>query len=229
MTVIPAVASLPVAPAAAPQKYIDMLLRRLWITKGIRFESNRRLVKQHEATHLAISTLSVYVIWSALLELLVKTIDPAAAHTKAVEYLFPLATIAAPVFILVLEKHTAGKHYLVKAERMERSALKIQALHSELEFHVAHGTATPDQVERARSEYELIMRDFTQNHDNIDYLYFMALHPERFGDESGFSLFKRRVRGRIAHYVDVWGVPAALIVVPGALIIYAAISMVRGA
>jgi hypothetical protein len=211
--------------------YIRSLLRQLWITKGTRFEANRRLERQHAASHLAISTLSVYVICAALLELLfnsspVDAID--AVHRGTLHFLFPLATIAAPIFILVLEKHMVGKHYLVKADRMERSALKIQELHSELRFAAASGTATIDLLNRIREDYESVMQDFTANHDNIDYLYFQTLQTERFPARSTWHYFRTQVRGRMLHYGDVWFVPISLIVLPGSLIGYAIVILLSG-
>jgi hypothetical protein len=215
--------------------YIRSLLRQLWITKGTRFEANRRLERQHAASHLAISTLSVYVICAALLELLVKsapmgghTGSAVIAHGGALHFLFPLATIAAPIFILVLEKHTAGKHYLVKADRMERSALKIQELHSELRFAAASGTATTELLNRIREDYEAVMQDFTANHDNIDYLYFQTLQPDKFPEKTKFRYVRQQIRGRVLHYFDVWFVPASLIVLPGALIGYSIFLLLSG-
>lgn len=218
-----------IAEAGAPDRtleYAKELLRKLWITKGIRFEANRRLEKQHEATHLAISTLSVYVICVALFELLLKSASATHATTPSAHLLFPLATIAAPIFILVLEKHTAGKQYLVKADRMQRSALKIQALHSELHYDVATGTLTAAGLQKIRVEYEAILQDFTADHDNIDYLYFQALHPYMFGELTPYQAWRRKVRGRLLHHVDVWAVPAFLIIVPGAMIGWAIVSVI---
>jgi hypothetical protein len=71
------------------------------------------------------------------------------------------------------------------------------------------------------------MREKSSNHYNIDNLYFMALHPSRFGEETGFKIFKRKVRGRLAYYLDIWGVPIGLIVLPGLLILFAIISLAR--
>src|ERR1044072_7304290 len=102
----------PAATSASLKEFADALLRKMDITKGIRFESHRRLVQRHVVSHLAISTLSIYVICIALLEVLV------TKDTTLIHFLFPLATIIAPIFILVMEKHLAGEEYLVMADRM---------------------------------------------------------------------------------------------------------------
>lgn len=201
------------------------LLRKMDITKGVRFDSHRRLQQRHAVSHLAISTLSVYVICVALLELLVTT--QRGQLTELMHYLFPLATIIAPIFILVMEKHLAGEQYLVMADRMERSAQKIQQLHSRLHYQVAGGSLTWEKLNEAREEYEEILYDFAGNHDNIDYFYFRSLHPEKFEPRKGWNAIRQHIRGRGLHLVNVWGVPLFLIVVPGSMIVLLVLSILR--
>jgi hypothetical protein len=200
--------------------YANGLLFRVWVTRGVRFEANRRLEKSHEVSHIAISVLSVYVICIALLELLIHD------RSGAIYYLFPLATIVAPIFILVMEKHLAGEQHLVRAERMERSAQRLQRLHGKLDFLIACNDHSAANLEVVRKAYDQILHEFPVSHDYVDYLYFQTLNPAKFVIESGFRGFLCRFRGRAYRYIGIWGIPLFLIVVPALMIAFAIVSVV---
>ena len=144
-------------------EYARVLLRRLWITKGIRFGASRRLESKERAANLAIAILSIYVIAFALLDLLFKS------DTNSLNWV-PLVTIVAPVLILVLSQHETAKRHLVRSERLSRSARQVERLHSELEFLVSTAGLTKDAIEKVRQDYSVVLNDTSADHDEVDYL-----------------------------------------------------------
>lgn len=207
-------------------EYAKKLERRLWNTKGIRFAAENRLEMKSRASTLAISILSMYVIGVTVLEVLV----PAERETALTVILLPLATIIAPVFIMALSEYESAKQYLVRGERMHRTAQAVQEYHSRLEFLRSTGSLTQANVDQIRQSYEAVLRDFSSNHDTVDYHYFQSLHVDRFMEfeKSLWRRFKLTLRGRIAHYVDVWSVPLLLVLIPGALLLVAIASILAG-
>jgi hypothetical protein len=199
-------------------QYAGTLLRRLWITKGIRFDSCRRYEAKQRASNLAISVLSVYVIAFALIELLVRSLSPDSIR------LFPLITIVVPVLILVLSQYESAKGYLVHAERMRMSAQHIERLHGNLELHIANGTPSYDVLKAILETYEEIIRDATANHDNVDYFYFQALHPNNFHERNWWERLKTGVRGRVMRLLDIWALPI-LVTIPPAILLHHPIQM----
>ena len=191
----------PFAPKGADE-YANALLRRIWITKGVRFEGARRLETKQRASDLTISLLSVYVIAFTLLQLLARD-----ASTGTLTTLFPLVTIIAPILILVLSQHESGKQYRVFADRMLHSAHQIEALYSHLEYLMAF-EASPDSkpLDEIRTKYEEIMRDTALVQDQIDYQYYQSLHPDKFRTYTWWKSLRRHVYGRVRRFVDVWAV-----------------------
>ncbi len=211
--------------AQAPDPLVEMaekLDRTLWITKGIRFESSRRLKQKDRASTLGVSILSAYVVCVTLLEVLVKD------KTPTMGVLFPITTIMAPVFTLVLAWYEAGKQYLVRAERMYRSAQQIQRLSPCLELLRASGNVTEGSLKTISDAYQDILEEAAADHENVDYYYFQALHPSKFLEKHrGFwRQFELEVRGRVLHLADVWGLPLAVILMPGLLIAFAVSSLI---
>jgi len=190
------------------------LLRKMFITKTVRFEASRRLEKMHATSRLATSMLSFYVICITVIELLFKQ----RGHTD--NLLLPLATIAAPVFILIIEAHEADKRYLVKADHMHRSAQTIHRLHSGLELMIVEAKLSLETMIRFNNEYQEILREFPQHHENVDYFYSRWLYREEFA-ESSVGRLATFMRGPILRLVYVWLLPSLLIAAPGTLIGFA--------
>jgi hypothetical protein len=203
--------------------FAENLERRLRITSGVRFESNARFGRKHHVSTLAISVLSLCVIAAELLSLLIKT------KTPIMELLFPIATIIAPIFIIILASHETAKQYLVHAERMHRSAQHIQELHSKLEFLRQTSKLTDDELDKIRHEYETVLHDFSSDHNNIDYFFFQALHPRMFTerDNSWLRRINLQIRGRTPYYFDLWAIPVLFILLPLALLGVAVWSLIR--
>jgi len=199
--------------------YTQELLRKLWTTKGVRFESSRRLEKMHALSGVTTAILSVYVIAVTVLQLVTRQ------ETTAMRYLFPLVTIVAPVFILVLEAYEGGKQYRVRADRMHMSAHRVQALHADLQLAAASGAVPLPELSRVNHEYQEILRDFTAQHDNVDYFYFRSLNLKDFSPASPYEAFRWKMKGRLFHYTKIGMLPFTLIVAPGSLLAVAIISL----
>ena len=188
----------------------------MYITRGVRFASVARLEKKHLLSNLAINTLSLCVIGFELMSLL------ANEKTTTMRILFPVATIIAPVFIIILSAHENSKRYLVHTERMKKSSQLISELLAHINYLNYTKTLTDEVLREIQIKYDNILSEFSSNHDdNVDYGYFRALHPNPFLERN--NSLKRKIslqlRGRIPYYFNIWFIPIASIFFPLSLLI----------
>ena len=193
-------------------KYAQDFLRKLWITKGIRYASANRLELKDRLASLAVATLSIYVITSSLIELLLRCSNQSTD-------LFPLLTIIAPVFILVISQYETAKRYLVRAQRMHRSAQEIEHMHNCLKLSLARGESLSEVLENIQNKYEQILRDSSANHNEADYARFKSLHPGAYETDKIMKWIDVYIRGRLVYWYDVFFWPALLTLVPGLILI----------
>gem|GEM_PF-4045466 len=157
--------------------------------------------------------LSVYVICITVIDLIYRE----RLHTTY-PLLIPLATVVAPIFILIIEAHEGSKHHLVTAERMHRSAQRIQVLHALVEELIAKEAATAEALGAISRDYQDILCDFSEHHENVDYFYVQALYPDVFGATHWRAVARLKIRGLILRGINIWMFPGILIVVPGILL-----------
>lgn len=200
------------------RKYADELLTRLWTTKAVRFEASRRFSQRDSASRLSISFLSLYVIAVTVIDILLRS-----SHSEAYPLLFNFIGVVAPVLILVLEAYEGGKHYLVRSDRMHRSAQQVQVLHDRLERFIKLNTVTPEMLEQTDHTYQGIMRDFEEHHENIDYMIVRAMYPHRFQGAKGKTPTQAGAAWR--RFVDIWAVPICILIIPGVMLVKAIVSL----
>lgn len=196
--------------------FYSTIHRKLWVTAGIRFDSNRCLEKKQVASDFAISVLSIYVVAVTVLEALVNIYigKPSTPEPNISQWLlFPLTTIIAPIFILVFHHSISGKKYLVNAEVMLRSANLISRLKHRLERLVATAEINPDELKKIIYRYEEVIAKYPENHEDIDFYYFQAKNLAVF-ERTGFFQFLRACSHRIRYCCDIWGVPVMLVGIP---------------
>lgn len=189
-------------------KNFNEIKKTLWTTKGVRFESNRRLTKKNEVSLFSISILSIYTIGMSLMQI------SSMSNLSSVKNL-SIATIIASVFIIVLSNLEASKNYCTRAERALKCGQEVSEIYIQLMNHKAAGTATPEVLSAAMRHYNRILKDFSDNHSNVDYLYFAATHPYKFNNKWYSILWHK-----FLYYWDIYGFPFILLCVPVVLLIY---------
>jgi hypothetical protein len=154
--------------------HYDRFRNTMSITRGARFEANRRLSRKNELSLFTVSVLSIYVMAATLVPIISRNLIPDDYN------IIPLSTIVTSVFILVLSHMEAAKNYTARAERMLKCAQKISELHNELQLQIKAGSVTEDSFRKVKDKYDEIIRDFSDNHANVDFFYFMAGHRREF-------------------------------------------------
>ena len=177
--------------------YADKFLRTLWITKGARFEAHRRLMARHTYSVFTIAILSIYVIGASLISLMYQdTLQ--ASDIKFIN----LFTVLTSVFILVVSIYESGRDYVTRAELMLRCGQNITELHSEVDYKKKQGLLELDNFQPYIDRYHNIMREYNENHENIDYKYFVTHHKKEFKGK-GFSGFLLRYKCKFEHFIII--------------------------
>jgi hypothetical protein len=191
------------------ESYYSEFLSKLWVTKGCRFEANRRLDRKNHASQLTISTLSVYVIAGSLVTL----VSPAGALQQSTLNAINLMLVITSIFILVLSNIEAGKNYALRAHVMLKCAQQLSELYNDIEFSIQTRSISPDSFGRQLKLYDRIISDFSDNHDDIDYLNYQVSHWKHFkiSGASGYILTFRR---RLQRFMNVWGYYLAMLLPP---------------
>ena len=190
--------SSPQEPTDPQEEYYKEFLKQLWITKGCRFTANRRFKNKHNASTFSIAILSILVI-AAGITLLVFTDESGPSFV-----FLNITIVSSSVFILVISILESSRDYPLRADVMLRSAQRISELHDRLSTERAHQAVSKEFFEDIRAKYHQTLRDFRDNHSNIDFFYFMANHPRKFKLE-GFKKLPRMWRYKFLWWWNVWG------------------------
>jgi hypothetical protein len=198
--------------------FATKLLKSFDFTKGSRFAAHRRLLKKHHLSTLSVSMLSLYVIAASLMPVF---LGPLPGKSNSV---LAFATIIASIFIIVLSHVAAAQNYYVRAERMLKCAQKISELSYELEQRVSSSSLNEAFIEKTRNLYAAILNDYSENHDDVDFLYYSKNFstvdaPTEFGGK-----LLRYFQGRyyaLLYYCNILLFHFLLIAIPPVLIVAA--------
>jgi hypothetical protein len=164
--------------SATPQELLDLFERRVWITRGARFNASRRLGSKQYWSVASISFLSVYGISMPILQSnLDSSICPEIIQTYSV-----IATVLS-VFILVLGLLEGYRNYQVKAIRLHANALDLSHICREIEFlkvRELQGSELLKELELLSKKYEELIKDCQENHDIEDFMMFKSQNRQYF-------------------------------------------------
>lgn len=200
------------------RSYIEGFQRRMLITSGVRFLSEERYKRKHLHSVFAVNILSLCVICFELMSILVEE------KTRTMNILFPIGTIVAPVFIIILASHENAKMYLVIAERMRRSAQAISKLAHDFEYK-RHINGLESDIFNIHEEYEEVIKDSLTNHDDVDYKYYIQRHPKLFPEVNISYCDKIYVYMR--YNLDGWLV--VITIVPLFIVLWSVILLIKTA
>jgi len=164
---------------STPSSFAVELLHRIWTTKGARFNAHRRFRTQGQLSIHTISWLSAYVFVATL-----ATIYPGLNLSEAHSHLITFITSALAVLILVLSVLEGGKEYALKSERLHQCAIQLSGLYDEIKQWVENSTSLDTDhvfLAEAAKKYEDILMRTSENHETIDYDYFLSQYPKEFG------------------------------------------------
>jgi hypothetical protein len=158
--------------------YDSELEYKLWVTKGSRFNANKRYLDQDKLSIKAIGYLTAYVLIINLLSLtpVIKSYISLSSDFLSV------ATIGLSILILVFSQIEASGDYKIKAEKMHSSAKEIGKIYNELEMFRYSDLSEETKYARyvtLTENYNSIL-DKYDNHDRIDFLLFKANNASYF-------------------------------------------------
>ena len=194
---------------------VEHLLEKIRTTKGARFNSHRRLLGKHSASQFALAVLSIYAI-AASVATLVLPVDKYPRLLPAMS----AGTIVASVFILVQSLLESAKNYQLRAHQMLRCGEKLSELHNILSAQRDVDMVTAEIYIAATERYSEVLGEYSENHEDIDYLLFVA-HHKRHADHDRMRWFNARWQS-FRNFLHVWGSSSFYIAAPPAAIIIAA-------
>jgi hypothetical protein len=173
-------------------------------------------MKKHQLSLLSISMLSTYVIAASIIPIFLKSLPENAPSILA------LTTTVASIFIIVLTHVESGQGYFTRAEKMLRCAQKISELYYALDQKRMTHNLTEEFIEEVRVGYCAIMNDYSENHDEIDFLYYLHNFATIVPPPTEFKSKARRfLIGRyyaIMYYGNICLMHFLLIIIPPILI-----------
>jgi hypothetical protein len=145
--------------------------RKIWITKGARFNAYRRLRRQHELSLRAISFLSAYLIVGSIILLM-----PDIGLTEWGRRWAGLGTVAMSIFILVLSLLESSKNAQLRAEVHHRCGVDLAALYDQLRIAITTEQPDPGTLQGFARAYSDVLVRSNENHEPQDDLLFRAQH-----------------------------------------------------
>lgn len=154
--------------------------RKMWITKGARFNAHQRLMSKHTWSIFTISYLAILVIIITLIQYI-----PAISLTAQQKDVTLIYAIALALFILILSLLEASKSHQMKAMELHNCARDVSTLYNRLRQILLNpddqdGVGVSKHLTEIASKYDEIMNRCQENHDVIDYDIFRLQHKEDF-------------------------------------------------
>jgi hypothetical protein len=154
------------------------LRRRIWITKGSRFNAARRLNNKYQFSLSSISILSVYGIAIPFIQNIVSN-----PRCQKVNDIYNAISVILSVFTLVISLLEGAKNYQLRAEKLHSNAVELSTLNRELEYLIVSKSASPDfvkEIGNISTRYEQLIKDCPENHEPEDYTLFMVQNRKDF-------------------------------------------------
>lgn len=152
----------------------EELATKIWKTKGSRFNAHRRLLKRHRLSTLALALNSTYVILVGLMAVVLP--DHAVPGGRI---FLSLVTAFGGIVLLALTLVEHSQSYELKAERLHRSGMELNALYDELQTQ--RGSHDRPTLSNIAERYHKILQSVPENHQPGDYQLFRAQHADEFG------------------------------------------------
>ncbi len=171
------------------KEYCESLSRRMWITRGARFNASRRLTKKHHWSLASISILSVYGISIPIIQSLIDF-----SKCSEVNQVYSATATVLSVFILVISLLEGGKNFQLRANSLHINAVEISRLCRELEFLLSQKISEESLVQKTKAisdKYEELIADCPYNHEVTDFALFKVQHYQDFNINVVESYFRK--------------------------------------
>jgi hypothetical protein len=169
--------------------YADKLNRRIWTTRGSRFNASRRLQNKHRLSISSISILSVYGIAIAVIQF-----SSRIAKCQSTNEAYTSISVILSVFTLVLSLLEGYQDYQSRAHRLHENAICLSDLLSKLEYmqcFESSSSSFPQDLKVISEKYEILIKDCPDNHGVTDFEFFQLQNRKEFNINWYLSLFLR--------------------------------------
>lgn len=178
---------------------INRLDRRVWITRGARFNAARRLGNRQYWSIASISFLSIYGISIPIIQ---SFLDPNTC--VSVQKVYSIVSTVSSIFILVLSLLEGSKNYQVRAERLYSNALQLSGICRQIEFlRLRKDDREGDKVTHLieiSDAYEELILGCQENHETEDFRLFQIQNRQHFQ----ISLLKAMTERVLLYVRDYW-------------------------
>lgn len=179
----------------------EWLDRKLNSTKGARFEANRRFIKKNHVSLWSISLLSIYTIFLSLWQLIS---HHQQSNGQNITNIISIATIVISIFIIVLSILESIKNYVNRAEHMLKCSQQISEVYNKFKLYQDYNRLNFETEKEIIDKYDEILRDSCENHSQVDYNYFKAMHINDFKELQGLKAIPKRLLYWVSFYIDIY-------------------------
>ncbi len=167
--------------AGGNETFAKELYRKLWMTKGSRFNAHQRLMSKHNWSIAGIAFSSAYVIIITLVGYI-----PLPLVNSQKKDVMAFSAIVLSLFILVLSLLEASKSYQMKAREFHDCARKLSPLYAEIRQILALdstsmvGAEVSNQLAEIFKKYDDILDQCQENHETVDFDSFKIQNNNEF-------------------------------------------------
>lgn len=174
-----------------------ILLHKMAMTKGARYQAARRHGKRSNASIWSIIFLSMYVF-------VVTVVVALDGHNIPVLLtdLMNILVISMSAFIIAFSALEHGKKHDLKAEQFLRNAQGIAKIHDSMKIDLELGRCTADNLVQCTDEYAALVHDFPDNHSEADYRTF-RVNIGKHRDQP-FYEFRQKLFYSLECWVHAW-------------------------
>lgn len=144
-------------------KSITRWYKKVWITRGARFNAHSRLEKHASLSNLTVSILTVYIIGLNLFPRL--TYFQNKIHNDDIGNI----TIILSILILSVSQYISSKEYRLKALNFHNCGKDLSVIYEQLALYVDEvEVPTGDDIKDVVKKYNEIIDSYEENHSKID-------------------------------------------------------------
>ena len=144
---------------------LDVLSTRVWVTKGSRFNAQKRMLGNEKWGNLSICISTVVII---IINLLIFY-----SSFSSRENSITIVTISLSVFVLSISQYIYARDYKTKAQNYHSCGCELSELLNEIEIKKRLSDVRIDDVTGLYKQYEKIIIRYNENHSTIDYEMFL--------------------------------------------------------
>ncbi len=148
---------------------INRWWKKLWETRGCRFNAAKRMEMNEKWSTITISFVSVYII---AINLVVYLKNRPAILT---EELITMSTISLSILVIVISIILSTRDYKIKAHKYNNCGMDLSRLYDKVcLWKTDIASVQKTDIISLISDYNTILETYDLNHDRIDYMVFKS-------------------------------------------------------